>query len=210
MFDKLPVTAIALALTILAGGVLCYRRRTAGCPKHNRFAGRIATLAACVFLFGACGLLVYARVLFPAGDADRSTPAVSPPQSGPEPAPTESPKIPDPDEQFRRLAIGTWTDNYKGKRTMTLREDGTGTMVVQLTGLTAALFADRLQFDMVWSVENGCMKKQTIGGEPAGKVGLILKTMGDRADEQILELDEARLVLLDNDGTTRYTWARVE
>ncbi len=93
---------------------------------------------------------------------------------------------------------------------MTLREDGTGTMVVQLTGLTAALFAARLQFDMLWSVENGCMKKQTIGGEPAGKVGLILKTMGDRADEQILELDEARLVLLDNDGTTRYTWTRVE
>ena len=209
MFGNVQIAAIALALTILAGGALCYRRRAARCPSHSRLAGTIVALAACACLLGAGALVSYAWVFFPAAGTGGSTLAVTPPETDTEADPVESHGIPDPDERFRRLAIGTWTDNYQGKRTMTLRADGTGTMVVQLSGLSATLFAARLQFEMVWSVENGCLKKQTTGGEPADKVRLILKMMGDRADEPILEIDEDRLVLLDNDGTTKYNWTRV-
>jgi hypothetical protein len=114
------------------------------------------------------------------------------------------------DEQLRRLVVGTWQDDYQGKRTKTLNEDGTGTMVVELDGLKARLFAQRLTFEMVWSLENGRLKKQTLKGEPAVKVQMILKTMGDRVDERILELDENRLLLLDKDGKTKYDWRRVK
>jgi hypothetical protein len=112
------------------------------------------------------------------------------------------------DEQLRRLAIGTWQDEYQGKRTKTLNEDGTGTMLVELDGLRARLFAPRLTFQMVWSIEDGRLKKRTVKGEPAMQVQLILKTMGDRVDERILELTEDRLLLLDKDGKTRYDWKR--
>ncbi len=108
------------------------------------------------------------------------------------------------------MVLGTWQDEYKGKRTMTIREDGTATMVVELEGITAALYASRLRFEMVWSIEAGRLKKRTVGGEPAGKVRLILKTMGDRVDEPILELTDQRLLLLDADGETQYDWRRVE
>jgi len=113
------------------------------------------------------------------------------------------------DQQFRRLAVGTWQDDYQGKRTMTLKDDGTGTMVVELDGLKAKLFAQRLEFDLVWSVEKGRLKKRTLKGEPAVTVDLILKTMGDRVDEPILELSKDRLLLLDKDGKTKYDWRRV-
>ena len=113
------------------------------------------------------------------------------------------------DERFRRLAVGTWEDDYQGERTMTLKDDGTGTMVVDLEGVKATLFASRLRFDMKWSVENGRLKKRTIGGEPSLRVQFILNTMGDRVDEPILELTEARLLLLDKDGETKYDWRRV-
>ncbi len=115
----------------------------------------------------------------------------------------------DQDAQFRTLAVGTWQDEYKGKRTMHLLADGTGTMIVELSGLTAKLFASRLEFDMVWSIENGRMKKQTLGGRPEGKVKAILTMMGDRVDEPILELSDERLLLLDADGKTKYDWQRV-
>ena len=115
----------------------------------------------------------------------------------------------DLDERFRRLVVGTWGDNHEGKRTMTLKKDGTGTMLVELSGLKATLFADRLRFDMNWAVENGHVKEQTIGGEPAGTVQAILKMMGDRVDEPILELTQDRLLLLDKDGKTKYDWRRV-
>lgn len=123
-------------------------------------------------------------------------------------APAASDKPDARDESFRRLVVGTWEDDYQGKRTMTLRDDGKGTMLVELSGIRAKLFAERLKFDMVWSVEQGRLKKRTIGGEPALTVQLILKTMGDRVDERILELTDDRLLLQDKDGKTRYDWRR--
>jgi hypothetical protein len=93
---------------------------------------------------------------------------------------------------------------------MTLKEDGTGTMIVELSGWRAALSASRLKFNMVWSVEGGHLKKQTISGEPEFQVKMILKTMGDHVDEPILELTEHRLFLLDQDGKTKYDWRRVK
>lgn len=113
------------------------------------------------------------------------------------------------DAQQRRLVVGTWEDDYQGKRTMTLKEDGTGTMIVDLKGVKAALFASRLTFNMKWSVEKGRLKKRTIGGTPSGRVQMILKMMGDRVDEPILELTDKQLLLLDKDGKTKYDWRRV-
>ncbi len=117
--------------------------------------------------------------------------------------------LPD-DAELRRRAVGVWEDDYQSHRTMTLRPDGTGTMVVKLSGWKAVLYASRLEFYMVWSIEKGRMKKQTTGGEPSGKVKTILKMMGDRVDEPILELTDSRLVLLDKDGKRRYEWRRVQ
>ena len=87
-------------------------------------------------------------------------------------------KIEDEDERFHRMAVGTWEDEYQGKRTMTLNEDGTGTMIVELSGWRAALSAPRLKFNMKWSVEGGHLKKQTVSGEPEAQVKMILKHDG--------------------------------
>ena len=123
-------------------------------------------------------------------------------------APTTKPAD-DEDARLRELVLGTWGDEYKGKRTMTLLADGTGTMHVELSGFNAIL-GSKMRFDMVWSVEGGRLKKRTIGGEPEGRVNMILKMMGDRVDEPILELTEDRLLLLDADGKTKYDWRRPE
>lgn len=137
-----------------------------------------------------------------------------PPQAGgtrPEPAAKSRTKAPtSKDKEFRKLVLGTWQDNYEGKRTLTLREDGTGTMIVELSGLKAKLVAPRLQFDMEWSITNGRLKKHSLGGKPATQVSMILKTMGDTVDEPILELSKDRLLLLDGDGKTKYDWRRAK
>lgn len=115
---------------------------------------------------------------------------------------------PNKDERLRRSAIGTWQDEYQGRRTKTLNEDGTGTMIVELDGMRARLFARRLTFEMVWSIENGRMRKRTVRGQPMVQVQMILRSMGDRVEERILELTDDRLLLLDQDGKTRYDWRR--
>ena len=113
-------------------------------------------------------------------------------------------------EKQRRKLLGVWQDNYQGKRTMTLNDDGSGTMLVELSGVQAFLFASKLQFDMKWSLDGKKLTKKTVGGEPADKVNLILKTMGDTAEDSILEISDERLLLLDKDGTTKYDWKRAK
>jgi len=115
----------------------------------------------------------------------------------------------DPDAKTRSMVVGTWHDEYQGKRTMTLKDDGTGTMVVELTGWRALMSAPKLTFNMKWSAKDGRLKKQTLSGEPKAQVNMILKTMGDHVDEPILELTEDHLTLLDGDGKTKYFWKRV-
>jgi hypothetical protein len=122
---------------------------------------------------------------------------------------SDAPAQSGPDAEQRRLIIGTWEDHYQGKRTMTVRADGTATMIVELSGAKAVLYASRLRFDMVWSLDQGRLKKRTVGGEPAGRVKLILNLMGNQVNEPILELTDERLVLLDENGRTRYEWKRV-
>jgi hypothetical protein len=117
-------------------------------------------------------------------------------------------KVETGEEKARRLVLGVWQDEYKGKRTMTLNADGTGTMRVELSGAEAFLFAPELLFRMEWSLDGGKLKKKTVGGEPAGKVNLILKTMGDTAEDTILESTEDQLLLLDKDRKTKYDWRR--
>ena len=114
------------------------------------------------------------------------------------------------DAEFRRQVVGVWEDDYEGHRTMTVRADGTATMVVELHGWKATFYASKLVFEMTWSLEHGRLKKHTTKGEPARRVKAILKLMGDRVDERILELTSQRLLLLDQDGKRQYDWHRVK
>ena len=120
---------------------------------------------------------------------------------------TESPI--DPAAEQRRLLVGVWEDDYKGKRVLTVRNDGTATMIVELSGLIA-LFAAKLQFEETWTIDDGHLTMKVTSGEPAARVNLILKTMGDSTRQRILELTESRLRLLDENGETEYDWRRIE
>lgn len=114
------------------------------------------------------------------------------------------------DAEYRKKIVGSWHDYYQGDRTMTIRPDGTATMVVVLGGWKAVLYASQLRFDMVWSIEDGLFKKRTTGGDPPGKVKAVLKMMGDHVAEPIVELEDDQLVLQDENGKRKYTWERVK
>src|SRR5581483_8082610 len=137
-----------------------------------------------------------------------SAPPPSPHEEAHVGPPADAAKAESPQDKQRRRLLGVWQDEYKGKRTMTLKEDGTGTMLVELSGLQATLFAAKLRFDMTWSLDGQKLTKKTVGGEPADKVNLILNTMGNTAEDTVLELTEDRLLLLDKDGKTQYDWRK--
>lgn len=113
------------------------------------------------------------------------------------------------DDDLRQRAIGTWEDEYHGKRTMTLREDGTATMIVEPEGLGATLFAKKLTFDIEWKIKDGVLILKTLGGTPERKIALVSKIYGDQAEEVIVELTDKRF-LVEHDESTDFDWRRVE
>jgi hypothetical protein len=105
--------------------------------------------------------------------------------------------------------LGTWEDDYHGKRTLTLRPDGTGTMVCELAGWEAALFAKKLTFEEVWSVKDGALIMRVTGGEPKSKINFVLKREGDQTTQKILELTSKRLRVQDLKDKKKFDWRRV-
>jgi len=120
----------------------------------------------------------------------------------------ELPGAQDANARCRAKAIGEWEDDYQGKRHLTVNEDGSGTMVVELDGIGKKLFAAKLSFELEWSVSDGRIAMKTLGGEPKSKVQMVLKLYGNEADYKILELTDERMLLLDGDGKTKYDWRR--
>jgi hypothetical protein len=113
------------------------------------------------------------------------------------------------DDALSQLVVGTWQDDFQGQRTLTVRPDGTATMLVVFDGWKARLFTPRLQIETTWTIDEGRFNRQTIGGEPADKVQFVKERVGDRASDKIVKLSADRMVLLDQDGQTRYDWRRV-
>ncbi len=134
------------------------------------------------------------------------SPAVRPAASLPDRPDIRPPSAPASDDRERIL--GTWQDRYKGRRTMTLRDDGTATMVCELEGLNARLFTPVLNLELQWRLEEGVMTRVITGGEPADKVQFVVNLMGARSDETLLKLTDTELHLLDADGKTEYHWTR--
>ncbi len=106
--------------------------------------------------------------------------------------------------------LGTWQDGYQGRRTMTVREGGTATMVCELEGLNARLFTPVLHLNLRWQLTDGVMTRVIIDGEPGDKVRFVVHLMGARSDEKLLLLTDGELHLLDADGKTEYHWTRVQ
>jgi hypothetical protein len=115
-----------------------------------------------------------------------------------------------PDEDARQLVVGVWQDDYQGQRTLTVRPDGTATMVVQFEGWKARLFTPRLQIETTWAIEAGRFNRRTVGGEPADKVEFVKNRVGDTASDKIVKITAARMLLIDQDGQTQYDWRRLQ
>jgi hypothetical protein len=116
---------------------------------------------------------------------------------------------PSADERVSELIVGTWQDDYQGRRTLTVRPDGTATMLVEFDGWKARMFTRRLRIETTWTIEEGRFNRQTVGGEPADKVEFVKKRVGDRASDKIVKVTAERMVLVDQDDETRYNWRRV-
>ena len=83
-------------------------------------------------------------------------------------------------------------------------------MLIEFDGWKARMFTPRLQIETTWSIDDGRFNRRTVGGEPADKVKFVKNRVGDRASDRIVKVTANRMILIDQDGETRYTWRRAQ
>jgi len=123
--------------------------------------------------------------------------------TGPSPVPMS------PEAQRRALITGEWEDDYQAGREWTLRDDGTGTMVVHLDGVAAFMFGSTLRFEQTWRIEGDRIVMAVTGGEPRSKIDLILKMDGSSAAQRITKLTSERLEVVDEKKKQTFAWRRL-
>ena len=128
-----------------------------------------------------------------------------------QPSAERSVETPTPPTVQQRM-LGVWEDDYRGHRILTLNNDGTGRMVVELSGAAASLFADRLSFDQKWvfDAEQQFVTMTATGGEPQTKVNLVLRIYGREATYKVEDVTDGLLILIDQADQKRYEWRRVK
>ncbi len=112
--------------------------------------------------------------------------------------------------EIQQALEGDWTGYYQGHRKLSVRADGTATMVAEPEGLAATLLAPKLTFDVLWTVNGENLEFETLSGVPKEKVQIIVQMYGRKRSHKILGLQAAKLELLDEDGVTEYVWNRVK
>jgi len=115
------------------------------------------------------------------------------------------------DEKYRKLIVGNWEMDRNGKRFLTVNPDGSAIIDAEISSNWSLLFGKKLKFDIEWSIENGILTMKTIGGEPQGKVDLIVSMYGADRIQPIKILNETTLRLPDDEPEEEdHIWTRVE
>lgn len=155
---------------------------------------------------------VSATLVIPSGENAAGQPYAieeSPAEARPSKATVHAAEQPDPETARRnRLIVGNWQQDYFGKRTLSVKADGTATMTILPSSLWQVAFGPKIDLTMFWSVKDGHLDYGINGGAPADKVKMAAKTWGDHWVEKIIELDEQKLDLLSVDGSTHSIWER--
>ena len=120
-----------------------------------------------------------------------------------------SPELSPEDAERSRLVVGVWEQERFGKRQMTVKPDGTATMIMRPSGVWATMFGERIDLEMCWSIRDGHIDYGVSGGTPAQQTETARKMWGDHWIEKIEKLSADEMVLLDQSSSLPSGWKRV-
>jgi hypothetical protein len=187
--------------------------------------GLLALLAACCF--AGCNWSTTLAVANSGDAKNGSTGDVAPtPDAGPtaeqptsQQAAVEQPTAEQPADDGRLKAkltsvdrsqlVGTWKDSFFGTRTLTLNEDGTARMILDLDFAGRLMYGSRLDFDLTWSVEGATVSITILSGKPAKAANSAMKTWGSRYEYLLDCVEDHRIEMRDWDGSMSYILRRV-
>ncbi len=123
--------------------------------------------------------------------------------------PDPTPRGPANDEELRQQLLGSWADDFYGKRTFHFQADGTATMVLELDSVGQLLYGPQLTFFILWQLKDNVLSLKMTGGEPAGTAVSLAKLFGESSEQRVEHIGEAEMRLRSLDSNKLYVHRRV-
>ena len=104
---------------------------------------------------------------------------------------------------------GCWKDSFCGQRTLTLKSDGSATMLLELDFAGRLLYGKTLEFDMRWSLEGSILSFEILTGRPVDAARSAIKLWGEAFEYRLELVDHERLHGWASDDSILYKLRRV-
>lgn len=104
--------------------------------------------------------------------------------------------------------IGSWRDDFYGKRIFHFRDDGTATMTIELDAIGQAIYGSKLTFFIDWKLDGDILKMKMTRGEPPSALAAA-KLFGETSEQRIESLDEHEMKLRSLDSNKLYVHRRL-
>ncbi|VAX40274.1 hypothetical protein MNBD_PLANCTO02-1921 [hydrothermal vent metagenome] len=117
------------------------------------------------------------------------------------------------EEQFdlecRKKSVGTWEKEESGKRTLTIKENGTATLIYLPSGVNRFLLGEKVIVKIKWIIQKGKVKFRSHSGLPEKSFNIITATHGREKIRKILEISDKHFMLYDEKEKEKSKWTRV-
>ena len=105
--------------------------------------------------------------------------------------------------------VGCWKDSFCGQRTLTLKSDGSATMLLELDFTGRLLYGKSLEFDMRWSLDGSTLSFEILTGRPGDAARSAIKLWGEAFEYRLELVDRERLHGWASDDSILYKLRRV-
>ncbi len=126
----------------------------------------------------------------------------------------EAPTAPDQltPRQIERLVSGAWTSEYYGTRYLTIRNDGSATVLFQANTLASMFVGRLLKIEYTWEYDSQHMQVvfRMEQGAPEQGAEYVAKLWGKLQKQDVISVCREQLHMRDLDGKTEHHWKRVD
>ncbi|MBS0204263.1 MAG: hypothetical protein JSS49_15275 [Planctomycetes bacterium] len=112
-------------------------------------------------------------------------------------------------EVDRSQLLGRWQDQFYGKRILTLNDDGTARMELELDFAGRLLYGKRLDFDMKWSLDGARVFIDIVDGKPTRQAKSLMDTWGSRYEYLLDCVENHQVEMRAWDGSTNHVLRRL-
>ena len=112
-------------------------------------------------------------------------------------------------EEILAKLVGKWEQTKSSsKQILTIKENGTATMLIEPQGLWTAVLGKQVSIDIEWSLDAATLTLRAVGGKPENKLDYIKQLWGSEFVREINSIEDKMFTLRDDKGDVSQKWIR--